>query len=253
MRGRQSGVSRIVVGVGIVVLVLLLGVGGAAVAKVGPFASSGSTASGGGAGASGISKPTDGKQAVGDAVGRTANFKDVKYTLTYTYSSATIPKIDSVTQVSGTKSPMVVYNQSTDNAGKKFETILNGANNVFCTRPEGSPAQRFPNQKLTPDFADPFSGLVTAGLNWKFLDDVDLSGHKAWHLMSDVSQAITGPNPNNIKVDVNTTEVWIDSRSGKIEKRLDHQTGTENAVKYERTTTDTGFVYDTGVTIPACT
>lgn len=251
MSGGQSGASKPAAAIGVLVVVLLLGVGGAAVAKVGPFAPSGSTPASGGQAAR-LTKPSDPKQAVIDAVGRTADFKDVKYTATFTYTSATIPSINSESQVSATKSPVMVDTRNTSSTGNTFESILNGANKVFCTMPGGGPAQRFPNQAVAADAADPFNGLLQNGNNWKFLDDVDLNGRNAWHVMGDMPLTVASPNPNNIKVNVSTAEVWINSQSGKIEKRLDHEIGTENAVKYERSSTDTGFVYNSGVTITPC-
>lgn len=235
----QTGMSRLVVAAALVV-VLLLCVGGAAVAKLGPFAQSG------------LTKPTDARQAIVDAVGRTANFKDVKYTATFDYSSATSAAFNSTSQVSATGSPVMIDIKNHSSSGKGFESIQNGAKQVFCTMPEGGPNQRFPNQTIPQGSADPFYDLVKSGTNWRFLADADVSGHKAWHLMADLPKAINGPNPNNIKFDINTTEVWIDSLSGKIQKRLDYQTGSENGAKYHRTNTDTNFVYNAGVTIPTC-
>jgi hypothetical protein len=200
-----------------------------------------------------LTKLSAARQAVVDAVRRTADFKNVEYTQTFTFTSATLSAINSSAQVSATRSPVMVDTKSTSTAGKKYESILNGANHVLCIISEGSPDQRLPGQPVAADAADPFNGLVKNGANWKFLDDVDLNGHKDWHVMGDIiqtqSQTFSGPKPNS---NVNTSEVWIDSRSGKIEKRLDHATGAEKASKYDRTTTDTDFVYDSGVTITPC-
>jgi hypothetical protein len=198
-----------------------------------------------------MTRPGDAKQALTDAIGRTADFKDVKYTVTFVYTAGNAPATTTTAQSAATKSPPSMDNNGSSSDGKKFETILDGANQVFCTMPEGQPVQKF-KQAITADSVDPFNGLLKDGMNWRFLDDVDLNGHKAWHLIGDLPRIIPSPNPNNIKIDVNTSEIWIDSRSGKIEKRFNHNAGSQAGSPYDSSATDTSFEYNTGLTVARC-
>jgi hypothetical protein len=249
MPGRQSGVSRTLVAVLVVVVVLVIGAGGAAVAKVGPFA--GSTASTSPSPA-GLAKPADARQAVVDATGRTARFTDVKYTLSTTFTNGA-DKSTSQAEIFSTTNPPMSVSRLTTSAGKKNVTVTNQAAGVFCTNPEGGPPQRFPNQKIAADAFDPFSGVVASGSNWKYLDDMNVGGHKAWQVVGDI-QVPTGGDPAGVHYDVRTYTLLVDSTSGKIEQRVDHYAGTSNGTMFDQVLTYHDFVYDAGgVTIPPCT
>jgi hypothetical protein len=197
----------------------------------------------------GLSKPSSASKAVSDAVARTATFKDLKYNVSSNYNSATNPNLVSSSVLTATTNPVRVHSVSTTN-GKRFENIQDGAKQVFCTMPEGGPNQQFP-ANIAASNADPFSGLA-AGLNWKYLADTTLNGRPVWHLMSDFDRSVTGNNPNHIVYDVATKEIWIDSQTGKILKRFDHNAGSENSVHYDQTITDDNFVYNSGITVPGC-
>lgn len=247
----QSGVSTVVVAVILVALVVLLGVGGAAVAKVAPFAGS-STSSSGNAAPTALAKPSDPKQAVLDAIGRTANFKDIKYDS----ASVSINSQQTITSsgtISATKDPLIIDTKilQISGANKTSENIQNGPAKLFCINVAGSPPQKVPSQiNLTADAADPFNTIKTKGTDWKYLDDVDLNGHKDWHVMGNNPIEVGVNSP--LKIQLSTADVFIDSRSGKIEKFMTQVKESDATMSYDFTSTDTNFVYDAGVTITPC-
>ena len=234
MPGRQAGVSNVLVGAVIALVVMLVAVGGAAVAKVGPFASKSPS------GSSALTKPAD--------PNRLSSMRSSAPRSSRT--PATTPQAPP-RRPDRPPAPVIDFQSQPSSGGKKFETVQNGGTKTFCAIPEGAPAQHFPQpQPTTAEQTDPFNFLKTKGSNWRYLDDADVSSHKAWHVMGDVTQDVGVNSPLQYKL--NTAEAWIDSTTGEIVKLSTHTISTQAGVTYDNTGTDTNFVYDHGATTTAC-
>ena len=199
-------------------------------------------------GGGGLTKPTDAARAFTDTVGRTSNFKDVKFdsvTTEVVSGNSTTTR----TTYSSTSNPPVIETESTT-GGQVTGVVNNLATGILCfTHPAAGQPQTRPGQRGTASQTDPFSTFAgTTG--WQFRPDVSLKGHHDWH--------ISATPPGNtfggiITFSENTVDVFIDATSGKIQTVQIHSVYTNGGpAPLDVTIVDDNFVYDSGVKITNC-
>jgi hypothetical protein len=196
----------------------------------------------------GLTKPSDAAKAFTDAVGRTANFNDVKFD---TVTTEVVSGISTSTRTttSSTTNPPVIETESTI-GGQLTGTVNNLATGTLCfPHPAPGQPQTRAGQRGTASQTDPFSTFIgTPG--WQFQPDVSLKGHQGWH--------ISATPPGNtfggiIKFSVNTVDVFIDATSGKIQTVQIHSVYTNGGpAPLDVSIVDDNFVYDSGVKITTC-
>jgi hypothetical protein len=194
-------------------------------------------------------KPATAAQAVLDAVPRTASFRDITYSTATTITTG--PRTDrySGTITATTTPPRLDLKTIPASGAAKLHTIEDFTAKLFCTFPEGKPSQQFPDTN-TADTIDPFNAFKAGGIVWAYEPDADVSGHTDWRVLGSLPQDAANPT---IIYTVNTREVFIDPRSGRIERTVQHTRATQNgSAESDLTITSTSFRYDTGVTVAAC-
>jgi hypothetical protein len=199
---------------------------------------------------SGIVKPADARQAVLDAVQRTATFKDVKYDLTTT--TVTGPSTTSTSgTVASTSSPPVTDRKTAGAApGSTQELILNLAAGVECFLPASGERVRTTFKAPASPSTDPFNRLKTDASGWIYAANLSLNGHSDWHLTGKLPG---GTGFTDVTKQVLSLEVDINPATGKIERDTLHETDTlKSGSLSETTAVSSNFVYDQGVTIAAC-
>lgn len=228
-----------------------LGTLGAAVVVAGCGSLTASSSSAGNATPTpGLAKPASAGQAVSDAIARVAHFTDVTYQQSNIITAGGQSTMSSGT-ISATANPprVDIRTQVTSGTAKSFETVEDLGAGTLCTTPQGGTTQRYTAQSTNPAVVDPFYDISSHGSGWHYLDDVTLSGARAWDVRGQLARSFT-----DATVDSSMVDLFIDSTSGKIVKVVSdiHFTATATGAHSENQTTYTNFVYNTGLTIPAC-
>jgi hypothetical protein len=199
-------------------------------------------------GGGGLTKPSDATKAFTDAVGRTANFKDVKFD-TVTTEVVSGNSTTTRTTTSSTKNPPVIETDSTV-GGQVTATVNNLATGILCfpSAAAGQPRTRA-GRRGTASQTDPFNTFA-ATTGWQFGPDVSLNGHRDWRVSATPPGDTFG---GIIKFTANTVDVFIDATSGKIQKVQIHSVYTNGGpAPLDVTIVDDNYVYDSGVKITTC-
>jgi hypothetical protein len=135
-------------------------------------------------------------------------------------------------------------------AGSPFEEIENPTAGATCIIDSVGQSQTFHGRAL-PNYAEPIAKGFSSVTNWHYVSDanIDSPGHDYWRVVGDLPGI---PFNDGRKYSVSWTEVYINSRTGRFDLILTHQLYTIKGVDTDYNASQTRFVYNTGVHIPAC-
>ncbi|GAC1327073.1 MAG: hypothetical protein NVSMB17_00630 [Candidatus Dormibacteria bacterium] len=214
----------------------------AATAGCGPAAAPAQNA---GVGA-GRQKPADAGRAFQDAVAPADNFSDLTYDQVNTYTSGKQPDVFSGS-VTATRNPPRVETRSkpVGKPGALLVSIEDYAAGTICLlQPE--PARRLTNQSAEAEQINPFLELKKSAMGWKYLSDINTSGHVQWRLSSNFTRLVPGDSLSGI------AEIDIDAQTGRVLKAITTVHTKRDSLTLTSVTTYTNFVYNSGATVAPC-
>ncbi|MGI8609045.1 MAG: hypothetical protein ACR2MY_07430, partial [Candidatus Dormibacteria bacterium] len=189
-------------------------------------------------------RPADAATAVAQAIARTAGFIDVKYDQLNTTTAGTSVSAFSGTIVA-TKNPArtEVKSAPTSGSGAALDSVEDYSAGTFCTVQPG-PRQRLTGQSTDAASVSPFSELQNSVTGWSYASDP--GGAPQWHARGRLARSVPGATL------AGTADVYIEANSGKIVKTATAVTTKRDSLTFGTVTVFSNFVYDTGVTVPAC-
>jgi hypothetical protein len=232
----------VLVAVGVVALLVAAGVGGAAVARVGPFAS---TKPRGVASAS--PKPADAALVVSTGQQKHPDFTDVRFDeIRVTTQGSKETSVTSV--IAATRNPLAVEEKGTGPNGAS-DKVTNIATGRSCTSGADGKTTRTSGQPGTASFIDPLLSL-TGYANWKFASDEQVNGHADWVAHGEKPPATSSSGRT---LSMQNIDVAINPTTNEIERVvIDSKYSDNGGPEAEEKATFGGFLYDSGVTLPPC-
>ncbi|MBJ7610059.1 MAG: hypothetical protein JF887_11610 [Candidatus Dormibacteraeota bacterium] len=195
----------------------------------------------------GPQRPSDARQAVLEAIARTAGFTDVTYDQANSQTSG-----GTVTSASGTitatRNPPRTQARTVAGSGTSIGSIQDLSAGTICTTSQGGLPQRYTGQSTMAETVDPFYDLKADGSAWAYQTDAVVNGQVQWHVTGKLSPTLPPPS----MLISGAVEAFIDSHTGKIVKAVETFAVSSGGVTSQSVQTYSNFVYNTGATVAPC-